>query len=205
MRPWSTPGLSGLGSGCGPTSAAAMFVQTGTLCVGGAGQGWIQDSADDAGAHGYRSHWNGSNREAMEKRFPLIHVRDDDQRILAAERRRAAGQLTIIEGLARYLIGAHGVPIRTKSRATAIDPNRATVRLADGRASRGRPAGHRRRPLGRPPADRHGPACDPLAAARRLCGAAGGPGRWPGAACPWCWTSIPPSASTWCRRSEPPA
>ena len=108
----------------------SLFVQTGTLCVGQAGQGWIQDSADVLAKTDIDHEW--LDRESMEKRFPLIHVRDDDRAFWLP----SGGVLlanSIIEGLARYL-AAHSVPIRTKSRATAIDPNRATVRLADGRA-----------------------------------------------------------------------
>ncbi len=108
----------------------SLLVKTGTLCVGADGHGWLQDSADVLSGRTMGLEW--LDREAMEKRFPLIHVRDQDRAIWLP----TGGVLlanSIIEGLARYL-AAHSVPIRTKSRAAAIDPNRATVRLTDGRA-----------------------------------------------------------------------
>ncbi len=108
----------------------SLFVQTGTLCLGATGHGWLQDSAKVLTERKVELEW--LDREAMEKRFPLIHVQDRDQAFWLP----TGGVLlanSIIEGLARYL-AAHSVPIRTKARATAIDPNRATVRLADGQA-----------------------------------------------------------------------
>ncbi len=71
------------------------------------------------------------NREALEKRFPLVHPQDEDRAFWLP----TGGVLlasSIIQELARYLV-AHGVPIRTKSTAAAIDPNRGTVRLTDGK------------------------------------------------------------------------
>ena len=105
------------------------FVETGTLCIGAGGQSWLNDSAETLSRDSIELEW--LNRETIEKRFPLVHFRDGDQAFWLP----SGGVLmaaTIIESLARHLI-SHGVPIRTKSTATAIDPNRATVRLADGR------------------------------------------------------------------------
>ena len=108
----------------------SLFVQTGALCIGEGDRGWIRDSVD--GLAGLDIAHEVLDREAMERRFPLIHLRDGDRALLQP----GGGVLlanSIIEELARYL-AAHSVPIRTKSKATAIDPNRGTVRLADGRA-----------------------------------------------------------------------
>lgn len=107
----------------------SYFVQTGTLCIGSTGQGWLHESAEVLSRLSIDPEW--LDREALEKRFPLVHPQDEDQAfwlptggvLLAA---------SIIEGLARYLV-SHGVPIRTKTTAAAIDPNRGTVRLADGK------------------------------------------------------------------------
>ena len=107
----------------------SLFVKTGTLCIGATGHGWLQDSAETLSRKSMDLEW--LNRETLEKRFPLVHVQDQDRAFWMP----AGGVLlagSIIEGLARHLV-AHGVPIRTKTTATAIDPNRATVRLDDGR------------------------------------------------------------------------
>ena len=93
-------------------------------------RGWMRDSVEALKSLDIAH--EVLDREAMERRFPLVHLRDGDRALLQP----AGGVLlanSIIEELARYL-AAHSVPIRTKSKATAIDPNRGTVRLADGRA-----------------------------------------------------------------------
>ena len=108
----------------------SLFVRTGALCIGAADHGWLQDSGGVLAELKVEHEW--LDREAMEKRFPLVHLHDGDKAFLQP----GGGVLlanSIIEELARYL-AAHSVPIRTKSKATAIDPNRGTVRLADGRA-----------------------------------------------------------------------
>lgn len=107
----------------------SLFVKTGTLCIGSTGHDWLHESAETLSRLSIDLEW--LNREAMDKRFPLVHPQENDQALwLPTGGVLLAG--AIIEGLARYLV-SHGVPIRTKTTATAIDPNRATVRLTDGK------------------------------------------------------------------------
>ncbi|MEE8271992.1 MAG: FAD-dependent oxidoreductase [Alphaproteobacteria bacterium] len=106
-----------------------LYVETGTLCVGGAGQRWLHDSAETLARQGDAVEWLA--RADLERRFaPVIwDPRDEAFRlpgggVLLADR--------IVTRLAQHLASV-GVPIRPDHAAVAVDPDGAAVTLADGR------------------------------------------------------------------------
>ncbi|NNG03710.1 MAG: FAD-dependent oxidoreductase [Inquilinus sp.] len=106
----------------------SLYVDTGTLCIGAEGHGWLNDSAATLERRGDAVEW--LSQTDLARRFPLLRLDPRDRAFLLP----SGGVLLatgIVEALARYLPVA-GVAIRAGSAAVSVDPERATVTLDNG-------------------------------------------------------------------------
>lgn len=104
-----------------------LHVPTGVLAVSGSDRGWLGESRAALAAGGLAFEELGAAEVA--RRFPMF----TEAGIGAAFHMRPGGVLLagrIVAGLARHL-AARGVAME-RARATAVDPARAALRLADG-------------------------------------------------------------------------
>ena len=105
----------------------ALHIQTGVLAVSGSTRGWLGESRATLAADGLA--FDDLTAAEVAARFPIF----TEAGIGAAFHMKPGGVLLagrIVEGLARHL-AARGVTIE-RARATAVDPDRATLHLADG-------------------------------------------------------------------------
>lgn len=104
-----------------------LHIGTGVLAVSGGGAGWLGDSRATLAADGLA--FTDLTAAEVAQRFPIF----TEAGIGAAFHMAAGGVLLaerIVAGLARHLAG-RGV-VFERARAAAVDPARATLRLADG-------------------------------------------------------------------------
>ncbi|HVJ54238.1 MAG TPA: FAD-dependent oxidoreductase [Aliidongia sp.] len=105
-----------------------LYVETGTLCLGDAGAGWLHRSAETLAAAGHALEWLAPAE--LERRFPMVAA----DRVGAAFHLKSGGALLadrILAALAR-LVAGRGVELRPGTHVSAVEPDRGWVTLEDG-------------------------------------------------------------------------